>query len=183
MAIKAALEQAGVEARRSRRPDLRLRAAGAGQGQAPARQAALGAGLDKATPCTTVNKMCGSGMKAAMMAADEIARGQATIVVAGGMESMTNAPHLLPKARAGYRYGHQKVLDHMAFDGLENAYDGKPMGYFADKTAEKYGFTREQMDAYAKESTARAVKALEVAAPSPTRSRRSPCRAARATKS
>ncbi len=94
-----------------------------------------------------------------MLAADEIASGDAAIVVAGGMESMTNAPHLLPKARAGYRYGHVKVLDHMAFDGLENAYDGKPMGFFADKTAEKYGITREQMDAYAKESTARAVNA------------------------
>jgi acetyl-CoA C-acetyltransferase len=103
--------------------------------------------------------MCGSGMKAAMMAFDQLSSGQAKVVVAGGMESMTNAPHLLPKARGGYRYGHQKVLDHMAFDGLENAYDGKPMGHFADKTAEKYGFTREQMDAYAKQSTERAVKA------------------------
>jgi acetyl-CoA C-acetyltransferase len=131
----------------------------AGQGQAPARQAALGAGLDKATPCTTINKMCGSGMKAAMMAADELLSGGASVVVAGGMESMTNAPHLLPKARAGYRYGHAKVLDHMAFDGLENAYDGKPMGHFADMTAEKYGITRVEMDAYAKESTSRAVNA------------------------
>ena len=157
-AIKAALEQAGVGP--GEVDDLIMGCVlPAGQGQAPARQAALGAGLDKATPCTTINKMCGSAMKAAMMAADEILAGDATIVVAGGMESMTNAPHLLPKARAGYRYGHQKVLDHMAFDGLENAYDGKPMGNFADKTAEKYGFTREQMDAYAKESTARAVNA------------------------
>jgi acetyl-CoA C-acetyltransferase len=158
VAIKAALEQAGVGPKEV--DDLIMGCVlPAGQGQAPARQAALGAGLDKATPCTTINKMCGSGMKAAMIAADEIASGDATIVVAGGMESMTNAPHLLPKARQGYRYGHQKVLDHMAFDGLENAYDGKPMGFFADKTAEKYGFTREQMDAYAKESTARAVNA------------------------
>ena len=157
-AIKAALEQAGVGP--GEVDDLIMGCVlPAGQGQAPARQAALGAGLDKATPCTTINKMCGSAMKAAMMAVDEILAGDATIVVAGGMESMTNAPHLLPKARAGYRYGHQKVLDHMAFDGLENAYDGKPMGHFADKTAEKYGFTREQMDAYAKESTARAVNA------------------------
>ena len=157
-AIKAALEQAGVGP--GEVDDLIMGCVlPAGQGQAPARQAALGAGLDKATPCTTINKMCGSAMKAAMLAADEIASGDAAIVVAGGMESMTNAPHLLPKARAGYRYGHQKVLDHMAFDGLENAYDGKPMGHFADKTAEKYGFTREQMDAYAKESTARAVNA------------------------
>jgi acetyl-CoA C-acetyltransferase len=158
VAIKAALEQAGVGP--GEVDDLIMGCVlPAGQGQAPARQAALGAGLDKATPCTTINKMCGSAMKAAMMAADEILAGDATIVVAGGMESMTNAPHLLPKARAGYRYGHQKVLDHMAFDGLENAYDGKPMGNFADKTAEKYGFTREQMDAFARESTARAVNA------------------------
>ena len=157
-AIKAALEQAGVGP--GEVDDLIMGCVlPAGQGQAPARQAALGAGLDKATPCTTINKRCGSAMKAARLAADAIASGDAAIVVAGGMESMTNAPHLLPKARAGYRYGHQKVLDHMAFDGLENAYDGKPMGHFADKTAEKYGFTREQMDAYAKESTARAVNA------------------------
>jgi acetyl-CoA C-acetyltransferase len=158
VAIKAALEQASVGP--GEVDDLIMGCVlPAGQGQAPARQAALGAGLEKSTPCTTINKMCGSAMKAAMMAADEILAGGATIVVAGGMESMTNAPHLLPKARAGYRYGHQKVLDHMAFDGLENAYDGKPMGFFADKTAEKYGITREQMDAYAKESTARAVNA------------------------
>jgi acetyl-CoA C-acetyltransferase len=157
-AIKAALAQAGVGA--DEVDDLIMGCVlPAGQGQAPARQAALGAGLAMSTPCTTINKMCGSGMKAAMMAADEILAGDATVVVAGGMESMTNAPHLLPKARGGYRYGHQKVLDHMAFDGLENAYDGKPMGHFADKTAEKYGFTREQMDAFARESTARAVNA------------------------
>jgi acetyl-CoA C-acetyltransferase len=157
-AIKAAIEQAGVKP--TEVDDLIFgNVLGAGQGQAPARQAALGAGLDKSTPATTVNKMCGSGMKAAMMAADELTSGQATIVVAGGMESMTNAPHLLPKGRGGIRYGHGQVLDHMAFDGLENAYDGKPMGYFADKTAEKYGFTREQMDAYAKTSTERAVSA------------------------
>ncbi|MBP7243505.1 acetyl-CoA C-acyltransferase, partial [Amaricoccus sp.] len=112
-----------------------------------------------ATPCTTINKMCGSGMKAAMMATDALLAGDGSVVVAGGMESMTNAPHLLPKARAGYRYGHARVLDHMAFDGLENAYDGKPMGFFADRTAEKYGITREAMDAYAKESTSRAVNA------------------------
>ena len=158
VAIKAAVEQAGLGP--ADVDDLIMGCVlPAGQGQAPARQAALAAGLDKATPCTTVNKMCGSGMKAAMMAAGEILAGDATVVVAGGMESMTNAPHLLPKARAGYRYGHQKILDHMAFDGLENAYDGRPMGHFADKTAEKYGFTREQMDAYARESTARAVNA------------------------
>ncbi len=158
VAVRAALEQAGVGP--GEVDDLLMGCVlPAGQGQAPARQAALGAGLAQSTPCTTVNKMCGSGMKAAMMAADELLSGGATVVVAGGMESMTNAPHLLPKARGGYRYGHQKVLDHMAFDGLENAYDGKPMGFFADKTAEKYGITREQMDAFAKESTTRAVNA------------------------
>ena len=158
VAIKAALEQAGVKP--TEVEDLIFGCVlPAGQGQAPARQAALGAGLDKSTPSTTVNKMCGSGMKAAMMAADELVAGSAKIVVAGGMESMTNAPHLLPKARGGYRYGHQRVLDHMAFDGLENAYDGKPMGFFADKTAEKYGITREQMDGFARVSTERAVSA------------------------
>jgi acetyl-CoA C-acetyltransferase len=158
VAIKAAIEQAGVKPNEV--DDLIFgNVLGAGQGQAPARQAALGAGLDKATPATTVNKMCGSGMKAAMMAADELSAGHATIVVAGGMESMTNAPHLLPKSRAGFRYGHTQLLDHMAFDGLENAYDGKPMGFFADKTAEKYGFTRAQMDDYARTSTERAVGA------------------------
>jgi acetyl-CoA C-acetyltransferase len=158
VAIKAAIEQAGVKP--TEVDDLIFgNVLGAGQGQAPARQAALGAGLDKSTPATTINKMCGSGMKAAMMAADELSSGQATIVVAGGMESMTNAPHLLPKGRGGIRYGHGQVLDHMAFDGLENAYDGKPMGVFADATAKKYDFSRENMDDYAKESTTRAVRA------------------------
>ena len=152
VAIKAAVEQAGVKPNEV--DDLIFgNVLGAGQGQAPARQAALGAGLDKSTPATTINKMCGSGMKAAMMAFDSLSAGNSTIVVAGGMESMTNAPHLLPKGRGGIRYGHGQVLDHMAFDGLENAYDGKPMGHFADATAKKYGFTRENMDEYAKEST------------------------------
>jgi len=132
----------------------------AGLGQAPARQAALGAGLTKSTPCTTINKVCGSGMKAVMLAHDQILAGSARVMVAGGMESMSNAPHLLPKARQGYRYGHAKVLDHMAYDGLENAYDGKAMGTFAEATAEKYGFTREQQDAYARESVTRAQRAV-----------------------
>src|SRR5258706_10696779 len=158
VAIKAAIEQGGVKPNEV--DDLIFgNVLQAGQGQAPARQAALAAGLDKATPATTINKMCGSGMKATMMAADELSSGQATIVVAGGMESMTNAPHLLPKGRGGIRYGHGQILDHMAFDGLENAYDGKPMGVFADATAKKYGFTREQMDDYSKESTTRALGA------------------------
>jgi acetyl-CoA C-acetyltransferase len=157
-AIKAAVEQAGVKPQEV--DDLIFGCVlQAGQGQAPARQAALKAGLDKATPATTVNKMCGSAMKAAMMAFDELSSGNAKVVVAGGMESMTNAPHMLPKSRAGYRYGHQQILDHMAYDGLEDAYCGKPMGHFADATAKKYGFTREQMDAFAKESTSRAVNA------------------------
>jgi len=157
-AIKAAVEQAGVKA--SEVDDVIFGCVlQAGQGQAPARQAALKAGLDNSTPATTVNKMCGSGMKAAMMAFDELSTGNAKVVVAGGMESMTNAPHMLPKSRGGYRYGHQQILDHMAFDGLEDAYCGKPMGHFADATAKKYGITREQMDDYAKTSTERAVSA------------------------
>ncbi len=157
-AIRAAVEQAGVKPNEVE--DVIFGCVlPAGQGQAPARQAALGAGLANSTPATTVNKMCGSGMKAAMMAFDTLSAGQAKVIVAGGMESMTNAPHLLPKARGGYRYGAQTLLDHMATDGLEDAYVGKPMGHFADKTAEKYGFTREQMDAFAKTSTERAVSA------------------------
>ena len=157
-AIKAAVEQAGVKP--SEVDDVIFGCVlQAGQGQAPARQAALKAGLDNTTPATTVNKMCGSGMKAAMMAFDELSTGNAKVVVAGGMESMTNAPHMLPKSRGGYRYGAQQLLDHMATDGLEDAYCGKPMGHFADATAKKYGITREQMDAYAKTSTERAVNA------------------------
>ena len=157
-AIKAAVEQAGVKP--TEVDDVIFGCVlQAGQGQAPARQAAIKAGLSNTTPATTVNKMCGSGMKAAMMAFDELATGNATVVVAGGMESMTNAPHMLPKSRGGYRYGHQQILDHMAFDGLEDAYVGKPMGFFADATAKKYGFSREDMDAYAKTSTERALKA------------------------
>jgi len=157
-AIKAAVEQAGMKPQEV--DDLIFGCVlQAGQGQAPARQAALGAGLTNTTPATTVNKMCGSAMKAAMMAFDEIMSGNAKVVVAGGMESMTNAPHMLLKSRAGYRYGSQQLLDHMAKDGLEDAYSGKPMGHYADETAKKYGFTREQMDAYAKTSTERAVNA------------------------
>jgi acetyl-CoA C-acetyltransferase len=157
-AIKAAVEQAGVKPQEV--DDLIFGCVlQAGQGQAPARQAALKAGLTNTTPATTVNKMCGSGMKAAMMAFDELATGNAKVVVAGGMESMTNAPHLLPKSRAGFRYGSAQLLDSMAFDGLEDAYVGKPMGHFADETAKKYGFTREQMDAYSKQSTERALAA------------------------
>jgi len=132
----------------------------AGQGQAPARQASLGAGLPLAAGCTTVNKMCGSGMKSAMFAHDLLATGSAEIVVAGGMESMSNAPYLMPKARAGYRMGHQQVLDHMFYDGLEDAYDkGCLMGTFAEDCAQKYRFTREAQDRFAIASLERAQKA------------------------
>lgn len=133
----------------------------AGQGQAPARQAVLGAGLARGTPCSTVNKMCGSGMKAAMMAHDALLAGSARIALAGGMESMSNAPYLLERARSGYRMGHGKVLDHMFLDGLEDAYDkGRLMGTFAEDCAEKYGFTRQQQDDYAIASLTRAQKAM-----------------------
>ena len=132
----------------------------AGQGQAPARQASLGAGLPLAAGCTTVNKMCGSGMKAAMFAHDELLAGSAEIMVAGGMESMTNAPYLLPKARAGLRMGHGQVIDHMFYDGLEDAYDkGRLMGSFAEDCAQKYKFSREAQDAFAVASLQRAQKA------------------------
>jgi acetyl-CoA C-acetyltransferase len=131
----------------------------AGLGQAPARQAALAAGIPTGTPCTTVNKVCGSGMKTTMMAHDLIVAGSSEIVLSGGMESMSNAPYLMPKARAGYRMGHQQVLDHMFFDGLQNPYDGNMMGHFAQVTADKYGFTREQQDAFAIESVTRAQNA------------------------
>ena len=132
----------------------------AGQGQAPARQASLGAGLPLAAGCTTVNKMCGSGMKAAMFAHDELLAGSVEIIVAGGMESMTNAPYLLPKARAGLRMGHGQVIDHMFYDGLEDAYDkGRLMGSFAEDCAQKYQFSREAQDAFAIASLQRAQKA------------------------
>ena len=133
----------------------------AGQGQAPARQAALGAGLPMGAPCTTVNKMCGSGMKAAMLAHDLILARTAEIVVAGGMESMSNAPYLLDRARAGYRMGHGRLLDHMFLDGLEDAYDkGRLMGSFAEDCAERYQFTREAQDAFAIASLERAQRAM-----------------------
>jgi len=131
----------------------------AGAGQAPARQVALGAGLDIGTQCTTINKVCGSGMKAAMIAHDQLKAGSCEIVVAGGMESMTNAPYLLPNARAGLRMGHKQIKDHMFYDGLEDAYTGAAMGSFAQNLADKYQLTRAQMDAYALESAKRAQKA------------------------
>lgn len=132
----------------------------AGLGQAPARQAAIGAGVPRAVPATTVNKMCGSGMKAAMLGFDQILAGSADVVVAGGMESMSNAPYLLEKARAGYRMGHGRVLDSMFLDGLEDAYDrGRLMGSFAEDTAEKLQFSRKAQDDFALESLARARRA------------------------
>ncbi len=133
----------------------------AGIGQAPARQAALGAGLTTATGCTTINKVCGSGMKAVMLANDLIRAGSADIVLAGGMESMSLAPYLLPKARTGYRMGHQQVLDHMFFDGLQNPYDNNMMGHFAELTADKYQFTREAQDDFSITSVKRALSAID----------------------
>ncbi|WP_224816336.1 acetyl-CoA C-acyltransferase [Hasllibacter sp. MH4015] len=134
----------------------------AGQGQAPARQAGFHAGLDESVPATTLNKMCGSGMKAAMMAHDALALGQADVIVAGGMESMTNAPYLMPSMRGGARIGHQKTLDHMFLDGLEDAYDkGRLMGTFAEDCAEAFQFTREAQDAYALGSLENALSAIQ----------------------
>jgi acetyl-CoA C-acetyltransferase len=160
-AIRAAVERAGVEPEQVEEIIMGC-VLPAGQGQAPARQAALGAGLPLAAGCTTVNKMCGSGMKAAMLAHDLLVAGSNELMVAGGMESMSNAPYLLPKARAGYRMGHQQVVDHMFLDGLEDAYDkGRLMGTFAEDCADKYAFTREQQDAFAIESLRRAQRANE----------------------
>lgn len=159
--IKAAVERAGLQP-----ADVEEVIMGnclpAGQGQAPARQAVRGAGLPDATGATTINKMCGSGMKAIMLAHDLLKAGSNSVMVAGGMESMTNAPYLLTKARGGYRYGHGTVYDHMALDGLEDAYErGTAMGVFAERTVEKYGFTRKQQDDFAIESLARAKLANE----------------------
>ena len=159
VAIRAAIERAAIEP-----GDVDEVIMGnvlpAGQGQAPARQASLKAGVPLAAGCTTVNKMCGSAMKAAMLAHDLIIAGSSDIVVAGGMESMSNAPYLMPKARAGYRMGHQTVYDHMFLDGLEDAYDkGRLMGTFAEECAAEFAFTREAQDAFALTSLARALAA------------------------
>ncbi|NKM39321.1 acetyl-CoA C-acyltransferase [Rhizobium laguerreae] len=159
-AIRAALERSRVEAEAIEEVVFGC-VLPAGQGQAPARQAAIHAGLPFATAASTVNKMCGSGMKAVMMAHDLIAAGSASVAVAGGMESMTNAPYLLDKARSGYRLGHGRVVDHMFLDGLEDAYDkGRLMGSFAEDCAEAYQFTREAQDSYAITSLTRAQKAI-----------------------
>jgi acetyl-CoA C-acetyltransferase len=160
-AIKAAIERAGVAAEAVDEVIMGC-VLPAGQGQAPARQASLKAGLPLATGCTTVNKMCGSGMEAAMLAHDALIAGSADIIVAGGMESMTNAPYLLPKARGGMRMGHGTVYDHMFIDGLEDAYEkGRLMGTFAEACADKYRFTRERQDEYALRSLSRALRATE----------------------
>ncbi len=159
VAIKAAIARAGLKPE-----DVQEVIMGnvlpAGQGQAPARQASLKAGVPLSAGCTTVNKMCGSAMKAAMLAHDGIVAGSAEIIVAGGMESMTNAPYLMPKARAGYRMGHQTVYDHMFLDGLEDAYEkGRLMGTFAEDCAASFAFTREAQDAFALASLSRALAA------------------------
>jgi acetyl-CoA C-acetyltransferase len=160
-AIRAAVERAGIKP-----GDVEEVFMGcvlpAGLGQAPARQSSLGAGIPITAPCTTISKVCGSAMKATILAHDLIALGNANIMVAGGMESMTNAPYMLEKGRAGYRVGHGRVLDHMYFDGLEDAYEkGRLMGEFAEDCVEQFGFTREAQDAYATASLTRARKASE----------------------
>jgi acetyl-CoA C-acetyltransferase len=162
--LGAAAIRAAVERAKLRPEDVQEVIMGcvlpAGQGQAPARQASLGAGLPLGTGCTTVNKMCGSGMKAAMFANDLLLSESVEVVIAGGMESMTNAPYLLPKVRAGLRMGHAQVIDHMFYDGLEDAYDkGRLMGTFAEDCAQKYSFKREEQDAFAIASLLRAQKA------------------------
>jgi len=160
LAIKAALDRAGVT------PDqvsqvIMGNVLTAGVGQAPARQAALKAGLPTTTPCMTINKVCGSGLKAVMLADQAIRCGDADVVVAGGQESMSNAPYLLPKGRTGYRYGHGQVIDSMLLDGLTDAYEPEPMGVFADRCAATCGITRQQQDDYAIESYRRALYAQE----------------------
>ncbi len=159
VAIKAAVERSGLKPEQVDEVIMGC-VLPAGQGQAPARQASLGAGLPLAAGCTTVNKMCGSGMRAAMYAHDMLLAGSVEVMVAGGMESMSNAPYLLPKARGGYRLGHGEVKDHMFLDGLEDAYDkGRLMGTFAEDCAGSYEFTREAQDAFAVASTTRAKQA------------------------
>ncbi len=159
VAIKAALEQAGISGEKVSEVLMGC-VLPAGLGQAPARQAVLKAGLPLSAGATTLNKVCGSGLKTVMLAHDLLKAGSADVVIAGGMESMTNAPYLLPKARAGMRMGHGEVKDHMMLDGLENAYDGKAMGCFAQGTANEQGFSREDMDRFAIKSTTRAQQAI-----------------------
>jgi len=158
-AITACLEESGTDAGTIGEVILGC-VLPAGLGQAPARQAALAAAIPLSAGCTTLNKVCGSGMKATMLAHDLIKVGSASVVLAGGMESMTNAPYLLPKARSGYRMGHQEVLDHMFFDGLQSPFDGNMMGHFAEITAKKYNFSREDQDRFAIESVTRSRDAV-----------------------
>ena len=162
-AIKAAIEASGVKP-----GDIQEVIMGcvlpAGLGQGPARQAALGAGIPISTPAVTINKLCGSALKAVMMASDQIRTGDIEIALAGGLESMSNAPYILMKARGGYRMGHGEIFDHMFLDGLNSPYDGKAMGCFADATASKYNFTRAEQDAFAAESVRRAMRAVETGA-------------------
>jgi acetyl-CoA C-acetyltransferase len=159
-AARAAIQSAGIGAGELEEVILGC-VLPAGLGQAPARQAAVGAGVPVSVPATTINKMCGSGLKAVMLAAEQIRAGSAAVILAGGFESMSNAPYLLPKARSGYRMGHGEILDHMLYDGLQSPWDGKSMGCFADATAAKYNFTREKQDTFAAESVRRATRALE----------------------
>jgi len=157
-AARAAIEAAGVAPAELQEVVLGC-VLSAGLGQAPARQAALGAGVPAAVPATTLNKMCGSGLKAVMVAADQLRSGDTELTLAGGLESMSNAPYLLAKARAGYRLGHGELIDHMFYDGLQSPFDGQLMGCFAEATAAKYGFTRAEQDAFAAESVRRALRA------------------------
>ena len=161
-AISASLSRAGIEPDSDAIDEVMMGCVlPAGLGQAPARQAALGAGISQGTGCITLNKVCGSGMKTVMLARDSIAAGTNKVVVAGGMESMTRAPHILPSGRAGLRFGHGQVLDHMAFDGLEDAYQsGTAMGVFAEKCAREWQFSREEQDAYSVRSVERAQAAI-----------------------
>ncbi len=161
IAVRAAVERAGIDG--ARVDEVLLgNCLMAGQGQAPARQAALAAGLPVSAGAVTLSKMCGSGMRAMMFAHDMLAAGSARLLVAGGMESMSNAPYLVPKARQGYRYGHATLFDHMALDGLEDAYErGKAMGVFAEDCVARYGFSRADQDRFAVASSERALRANE----------------------
>ncbi len=160
IAIATAVEKSGLKA--SQVDEVLMGSVlTAGQGQAPARQAALKAGLEKSTSCTTINKVCGSAMKSIMLAGNALRSGQSEVLVAGGMESMSKAPYLLPQARQGYRFGHAQMLDHMQYDGLQDAYQDVAMGVFAESCANKYQFSREMQDAYALESLRRANQAID----------------------
>ncbi|HEY4445395.1 MAG TPA: acetyl-CoA C-acyltransferase [Steroidobacteraceae bacterium] len=159
VAIRAAISDSGVAASQIEEVIMGC-VLSAGIGQAPARQAAMGGGVPASVPATTVNKMCGSAMRAVMSGCDQVLAGSAKVVVAGGLESMTNAPYLLPKARSGYRMGNQEVLDHMFYDGLQSPWDGQLMGCFAEATSEKYEFTRKAQDDFAAESVRRALAAV-----------------------